>query len=197
MNLNKRKYQQHIQKLFSKNLIGFPFFLIISIILYSFVVVKNNTPANKFSKPDGKDSLLNNQPKIDIKVNKKYDEKGNLVQYDSSYSIVYSSPNANTNIQFFNFDNDSLFNQFKGNMNGNPLFNDDFFKDFQSFGFDQNFFQMNPMNNIKQLEELMNKMRGLHQTDSVAINAPQNIQPQIQPQAQPKPQNTTPNMITL
>jgi hypothetical protein len=33
-----------------------------------------------------------NKPKVDIKVNKKYDSKGNLVQYDSTYTYFYQSP---------------------------------------------------------------------------------------------------------
>jgi hypothetical protein len=208
MNKNKRKYHLLIQKLKSKNLIGFPFFLIISVILYSFVVVKGNAPEYNNISPDEKDSLLQNQPKVDIKVNKKYDENGNLVQFDSSYSIVYSSPNATSNIQFFNFDNDSIFSQFKNNMNVNPFTNDDFFRDFQSFGFDQNMFQMNPMQQLKQMEEMMNKMRNLHHPDSFLLNPQQNIPPQSHPQPHPQPQpklqpkpqqqqNSTPNMITL
>lgn len=46
------------------------------------------------STPDT--SNLNN-PRISIRVNKKYDDKGNLVQFDSSYSYVYSTQAGNTN----------------------------------------------------------------------------------------------------
>jgi hypothetical protein len=31
-------------------------------------------------------------PKVDIRVNKKYDKNGNLVQYDSTYAYFYSTP---------------------------------------------------------------------------------------------------------
>jgi len=202
MNTNKRSISIKIQKLFSEKWISFPFFLLISIVLYSFIVVKGNAKDSQGDLRDGKDSLISNQqPKIDIKVNKKYDENGNLVQFDSSYSIVYSSPDANTNIQFFNFDNDSIFSQFKNNMNANPFINDDFFKNFQAFGFNQDMFQLNPIQQLKQMEEMMNKMRNLHHADSLLINPQQNRPPQPQQQPHSKPQqqqqHTTPNMITL
>jgi hypothetical protein len=47
-------------------------------------------------------------PKVSIKVNKKYDEKGNLVQYDSSYSYFYSTPGGNIE----SISSDSFYNQF-------------------------------------------------------------------------------------
>jgi len=47
------------------------------------------------SKPGIADSTVN--PKVDVKVNKKFDEKGNLVQYDSTYSYFYSSPGFEKN----------------------------------------------------------------------------------------------------
>jgi len=60
------------------------------------------------SKPDvAADSTLN--PKVDVKVNKKFDEKGNLIQYDSTYSYFYSSPGFKEN----GMNRDSVFNDFK------------------------------------------------------------------------------------
>ena len=47
------------------------------------------------------------QPKINIQVNKKYDAKGNLVQYDSTYSYVYSREGKMQRINA-----DSLYNRF-------------------------------------------------------------------------------------
>ena len=34
-------------------------------------------------------------PKTSVTVNKKYDDKGNLIRYDSSYSYSYKSPGGN------------------------------------------------------------------------------------------------------
>src|SRR5205823_5414502 len=56
------------------------------------------------------------KPKVDIKVNKQYDDKGNLIQFDSSYSYFYSSPGLKLDKSIRS---DSLF----GNMKS-PLFND-------------------------------------------------------------------------
>jgi len=55
------------------------------------------------------------KPKVDIRVNKKFDDKGNLVAYDSTYSYFYSSPNGIRGT----IGSDSLFGNFKG-----PLFNE-------------------------------------------------------------------------
>ena len=74
------------------------------------------------------------KPKVDVRVNKKYDDKGNLLQYDSTYSYFYSSPRFKNSIS-----SDSLFSNFKmplrndykglleDNMN-NIFFNDSLFK---------------------------------------------------------------------
>lgn len=58
----------------------------------------------------------NNQPKTDFKVNKTFDENGNLVRYDSVYTYSYSSSNI-SKAEF-----DSIVNTFRTN----PFF-DDFF----------------------------------------------------------------------
>jgi len=61
-------------------------------------------------------------PKVDIKVNKKYDKKGNLISYDSTYTSYYSTKKRDKNLM------DSLFKEFK------PAFNEQF-----PFMTDQNF----------------------------------------------------------
>jgi hypothetical protein len=172
----------------NKKGLSFPFFLMISFILYSFIVIKGNNHNNSVFSPDKNDSISAHQPKVDVKVNKKYDEQGNLIQYDSSYSIIYSSPN--TDVQFFNFDNDSLFKSFNNKFGGNDFFNDDFLNNFSQFGFNQDFFQMNPIIDLKQMqEEMMRKMKQFQQSDSNFIQPQHNIQSQ--------PSISTPNMITL
>ncbi len=60
------------------------------------------------------DSLLVNKPQTKIIVNKEYDESGNLVKFDSSYSYFYS-----------NLQNDSTFGD-----SSYSLFQEDFFNSF-------------------------------------------------------------------
>jgi len=176
-----------LRKMINKNWLNFPFFLIVSFLLYSFVIVKDNIPGQFKLIPDSKDSIATVQPKIDIKVNKKYDESGNLIQYDSSYSIIYSSPNST--IQFYNFENDSLFSQLKNSMNEKNSFKDDFFKDFEPFGLNKELFQINPMIDFKEIQEMMNQLRQYQKNDSNFVQ-PQNFK-------LPQKKSSTPHMITL
>lgn len=69
------------------------------------------------------DSLSFNKPKENIKVNKKYDENGNLIEYDSVYSYSYSYSGND-----FNINPDSLLRNFgfKGWDNGIGLFSSPF-----------------------------------------------------------------------
>ena len=68
-------------------------------------------------------------PKTNIIVNKEYDDDGNLIRYDSTYSSYYSNIEADTIL------GDSLFNNFKDFFNQNygfsnqPYFNNFFFED--------------------------------------------------------------------
>lgn len=54
------------------------------------------------------------KPKLNVRVNKKYDKKGNLVQYDSTYSYFYNSPEFNNSIS-----NDSVYSNFKSPLQNN------------------------------------------------------------------------------
>ncbi len=49
------------------------------------------------------------QPQVSIRVNKTYDDKGNLVQYDSAYSYYYSSPGG----RIKQLSSDSFYSQFR------------------------------------------------------------------------------------
>lgn len=75
------------------------------------------------------DTTAKNLPKTDIKVNKEYDEKGNLIRYDSTYSSFYSNISDDSLLV------DSLLNEFKSQFNEQyffserPFFNDFFFQD--------------------------------------------------------------------
>jgi hypothetical protein len=63
----------------------------------------------------------NVEPKVDIKVNKKYDEQGNLIGYDSTYTWSYSTIQGDS----ANVNADSVFSEFR------PLF-DEHFPDFNN-----------------------------------------------------------------
>jgi hypothetical protein len=109
-----------------------------------------------------------NNPKTDIKVNKQYDKKGNLIEYDSTYSYFYSSPGMKNSIS-----SDSLFNKLKTplqndyqglldkNMN-NIFFNDSLFKyDFYNNDYFSKRFQMNMLqfqNMFKEMDSLKQQM---------------------------------------
>ena len=93
------------------------------------------------------------KPKEDIRVNREYDEKGNLIKFDSIYSYSYSSDSTLKDFDFKNstdplgmnlkFFNDSAFSQF-------------FMKDFDSF------FPESLMQNHDSLMSRLNKMHHLH-----------------------------------
>jgi len=101
-----------------------------------------------------------NQPKTNIQVNKEYDELGNLIKYDSTYSYYYS------NIENDIFLRDSIINQFKNNFNTqylfskDPFFSDFFFRD-SLLNFDfytKDFFLNRYQNNTKRMNQLFMEM---------------------------------------
>lgn len=128
-------------------------------------------------------------PKKDIKVNKEYDENGNLIRYDSTYVYSWSSDSTHhffNDSTFFNkmdmskmhkrmqeqlsrfFGPDSL----RQKDHKHPFFSDDFFKDdffdrdfFDSSMFPRNFHQRdsNQSDFFKELEEMMKSRRQFRQ----------------------------------
>ena len=69
------------------------------------------------------------KPRTDVKVDRKYDEKGDLIGYDSSYSYYYSNVKDDKKLK------DSIFNNFRNTLvkkysfSRDPYFNDLFFAD--------------------------------------------------------------------
>jgi len=101
-----------------------------------------------------------NNPKTDIKVNKEYDDQGNLIRYDSTYSYSYSNMDNDTIF------NDSIFNIVRSHYIDHFLSSDDpFFKDFlfqdsvmnENF-FDDNFFEKRFKENMRQMDNLFQEM---------------------------------------
>ncbi len=115
-----------------------------------------------FSSPQG--TTTQNKPQERWKVNKRYDDNGNLIGYDSTYSWSYSSKGAANS----DADADSMLNAFRRQFNGfpsffSPHFGDQlsadslFFSDFNSTGgpmqkWGNNFFDMGKM--MRRLDSL-------------------------------------------
>jgi len=144
-------------------------FLSLSILLVSFLVVnfkKESRAANTSSlfNLTRTDSVPTN-PKVDIKVKKKYDKKGNIIGYDSTYSYIYVSPGGTK--QDINLD--SLMQKFKpmffgqgGNLLQDPLeefFNNDSLVN-QNF-FDNHFFENQFNQNMFDFRAMVQKMDSL------------------------------------
>lgn len=142
-------------------------FLSLSILLTTFFLIvnfkKESSAANTNSvfNLTRTDSVPAN-PKVDIKVRKKYDKDGNVIGYDSTYSYIYVSPGGAT--QDINLD--SLMQKFKPmlyNQGGNLL--QDPFEDFfnndsllnQNF-FDNHFFENQFDQDMFDFRAMMQKM---------------------------------------
>ncbi|MCF6268837.1 MAG: hypothetical protein L3J41_03930 [Melioribacteraceae bacterium] len=101
-------------------------------LLFTFMILLTFTACNGQNKDKTTelvtDSIKYVQPKTNIVVNKEYDEDGNLIKYDSTYSYYYSNIEGDTTI------GDSIFNDFKVKFNKRYIFSQDPF-------FDNIFFQ--------------------------------------------------------
>jgi len=132
-------------------------------VLSSFLLISCN--AQEKSKDKTKTSKETIQPKIDYKVNKEYDENGNLIRLDSTYTYYYSNIDKDAMM------NDSIVKKFYKHFKGQSPFTDSFFDDFfkqddylEDEFFKQDFFR----GNIKRNQEMMNKM--LQRMDSIKNN---------------------------
>lgn len=123
-------------------------------VVFLVTIVAQNPKSNKTQQAQQDKT----KPKEDIRVNREYDEKGNLIKFDSIYSYSYSSDSTLKDFDFKNFSdsfgmnmkffNDSAFSQF-------------FMKDFDSF-FSDSFMQ-----HQDSMLSKLNKMHQLHfQNDS-------------------------------
>ncbi len=102
------------------------------------------------------------KPKIDYKVNKEYDENGNLIRLDSTYTYYYSNIDKDAMM------NDSIFKKFNKHFKmkspfDNSLF-DDFFKDnsyVEDDFFKEDFFRGNFKRNQEMMNQIMQRMDSL------------------------------------
>jgi hypothetical protein len=88
-----------------------------------------NSYNGQSEKKESENKAKLNIPKTDIKVNKEYDENGNLVKYDSTYSYYYL--NIETDSILKNKVIDNLNKQFNRNyfFSYDPFINYQFFQD--------------------------------------------------------------------
>ena len=90
---------------------------------------------NKLADKAKKENIV--EPKVDYKVNKSYDENGNLIHYDSTYTYYYSNIDTNSLLK------DSIFDKFNQHFNHiNPFYNTLFENFFSTQNYtDQDFFR--------------------------------------------------------
>lgn len=109
-----------------------------------------------------KPSLKQNQPKESWNVNKKLDDKGNVIAYDSTYTWTYSNINgeevsvdADSVMQQFRTFFDQEFPSFWGNDMGRPFWSDTLMRPgfFQDDYFDQLW-----KNDLFRMEEMFKQM---------------------------------------
>ena len=102
-------------------------------------------------------------PKTNIIVNKEYDDKGNLIRYDSTYSSYYSNIETNKLL------GDSVLNNFKNYFNqsygfsNQPYFNNFFFEDslLKYDFYKRDFFSNRFENNMEHMDKLFMEMDSL------------------------------------
>lgn len=144
-------------------------FLFITLILIAFTAMLSFSVNHFYStNPEvinEREDTVKNNPKIDIKVEKEYDENGNIIRYDSSYTYIYTHPNGNSE----ELNMDSIFESFRpyffdrGFDIMHDPFNRFFDKDtfYQRHFFDDDFFMQQFENEMFRFEEMMQKMDSL------------------------------------
>lgn len=124
------------------------------------IVAISVTGCNGQQKNQNKEKQNANLPETDIKVNKEYDEDGNLIRYDSTYSYYYSNIAEDKTMQ------DSIFNAFREHFNdqyffsNRPFFEEFFFEDslLHYDFYKEDFFSKRFQHNMKRMEELFKEM---------------------------------------
>ncbi len=103
------------------------------------------------------------EPKIDYKVNKVYDENGNLIRLDSTYTYYYSNIDRDAMV------NDSIFKSFNTFFsNSKGFIDDDFFNEFLDRDilegddfFKEDFFRVNAKKNQEIMDKMLRRMDSL------------------------------------
>jgi len=134
----------------------------IGILALAISIILNSCNGQKKTE---KTELLNDTitPKTNIIVNKEYDDKGNLIRYDSTYSSYYSNIETNKLL------GDSVLNNFKNYFNqsygfsNQPYFNNFFFEDslLKYDFYKRDFFSNRFENNMEHMDKLFMEMDSL------------------------------------
>jgi hypothetical protein len=106
-----------------------------------------------------------NKPKVNVKVNKQYDDKGNIVRYDSTYSYFYSSPGGKA----LNSSSDSVYSHFRSYFDKNypdflkPQYDNIFYNDslFKYDFFNNDYFMKRFELNRKMFDNMYRQMDSL------------------------------------
>jgi hypothetical protein len=163
---------------------------VLAVIALLFSAVSVNCQ-NKETLPEANEK---NKPKIDIKVNKQYDDKGNVIGYDSTYSYIYSDSAAT-------LQNDSMFSNFHNfpgfqfhSFNNMPLNIDSLMKQnpfSHGFNFNDPFFDNNfNMNQFDDMNKILRKLDSLNRSSFNRMQPPDKNKSKSPKQKQeaPKPE---------
>lgn len=116
-------------------------------VVFLVTIVAQNPKSNKTQQAQQDKT----KPKEDIRVNREYDDKGNLIKFDSIYSYSYSSDST-----LKDFDFKGLSDPFGMNM---KFFNDSAFSQFFMKDFDSFF----PKSFMQQQDSMLSKLNKMHQ----------------------------------
>ncbi len=104
---------------------------------------------------------VQNKPHVNWKVNKQFDEQGNLIRYDSTYTWSYTGAtgintvNAGSVMNAFKKQFDTQFPSLFRESFGNPIWNDSlFYRDFTG----PHYFMHKWENNYFDMQKMMDKM---------------------------------------
>lgn len=154
---------------------------LIYVVTFSFLLLSSCEAQSEKETTDDKSKnkteTLNQEPRFDIRVNKKYDESGNQIGFDSTYTSYYSNIEGDTTLM------DSLFNQFNLIFKNyysdvfNKQFDDIFFNDsmFYDDFFHTDFFRKRFEKNdefFKKIMEEMDSMKNEFYQKHVEISTP-------------------------
>jgi hypothetical protein len=137
------------------------------IALLGFVFMSFSIKSQNIEVPD---KSKNNEPDVQINVNRELDKDGNVVKYDSTYSWSWSSDGTQGN-----FFNDSINLKFFNQFDHNNLFDDPFFS---SFGFSNDSLANNNSANSN-FDALQKQMIEMMQRQQQMMNEMFNQKPSI------------------
>ncbi len=129
--------------------------IVISFLSAMMLVSCNAQTEKKKDEIQDQNNIEKIQPKVDYKVNKEYDENGNLIRLDSTYTYYYSNIDKNK------INTDSIFKSFNQHFSMNSTFDDSFFEDFfkqDQYSKDEFFSQDFFRSDAKRSQDIMNEM---------------------------------------